>query len=329
MAKISDVSKRAGVSTATVSRAFSNPEKVTQATLEKVMKAVDELNYRPNNLARNLRTARSYGVLVLVPGLTNSFFSRVLLGIERAARDSQYSILLGDTHDEDFLEERFFQIVETRGADGIIHLAPNPSRKQSDSLNAVPIVYACGCMKTPAPSVRIDNIGAARTVVSDLIAKGHRRIACIAGPKGNSHVDERLEGYHAALKQADIEFDPDLLLYGDFQMSSGVACAKQLLSLKNPPTALFCMNDEMAMGALMLAHSKKITVPDQVAITGFDDISYAAHTSPGITTIAQPAERMGEEAFKALLRVIEDPNAAPEEIVLPFKFIQRGSSDAF
>ena len=327
MVKIRDVSALAGVSTATVSRAISQPDKVSEKTRKRVMKAIKELDYKPNNLARNLRTARSHSILVIVPGLTNDFFSSVLLGIDEAARDSEYSILLADTRDERQLEDRFFQMVQTRGADGIIHLAPNPSRKQDDRIKGVPIVYACGCSKTPAPSVRIDNISAAETIVRHLAQCGHERIACISGPKGNPHAEERLLGYQTALERHGLKYDSKLVQHGDFRINTGVSLTKKLLELRQPPTAIFCQNDEMAMGAVSAATERKLNVPSDLAVAGFDDIHFSAHLFPSLTTIAQPAEQMGREAFKALLKAIETPLADAEEVVLPYRFIRRGSTD--
>lgn len=326
MVKIRDVSALAGVSTATVSRAISQPDKVSEKTRERVMKAIKELNYQPNNLARNLRTARSHSILVIVPGLTNDFFSSVLLGIDEAAKDSKYSILLADTRDEEQLEDRFFQMVQTRGADGIIHLAPNPLRNQDDRIKGVPIVYACGCSKTPAPSVRIDNISAAETIVRHLAQSGHTEIACIAGPKGNAHTEDRLVGYHNELDRHGFKFNSQYLEYGDFRINSGVSLTKKLLDLEKPPTAIFCQNDEMALGAISAAMERKLNVPDDLAVAGFDDIHFSAHLFPSLTTIAQPAEQMGREAFKALVAAIENPLAETEEVVLPYKFIRRGST---
>ena len=326
MATILDVSRKAGVSTATVSRALSNPEKVSEATLRKVQKAVASLNYRPNSLARNLRTDKSSSVLVLIPGLANVFFSNVLLGIERAAKAAGYSVLLGDTRDKEQLEDEYYRLLETRVADGVIHLAPNQNRAAPEDRGDFPIVYACGSSHTPSPSVRIDNIEAARTVVADLIDNGHRTIACIAGRRNNPHVLDRMRGYRRALKDADLPLDNALVKYGDFSMGSGVLLTQELLQLRPRPTAIFCMNDEAAMGALEAIRGAKLNTPKDVAVTGFDDIVFAQYFSPSLTTIAQPAEQMGAAAFDMLLRAMHQEPFDPG-VVLPFEYLKRESSN--
>ncbi|GIX21847.1 MAG: DNA-binding transcriptional regulator CytR [Gammaproteobacteria bacterium] len=325
MSNIREVARLAGVSVATVSRALSHPEKVAPATLEKVQAAIAELDYRPNMLARNFRQARAFAIVVLVPDLSNSFFATVIRAIEDRAQQRGYVVLLGDTRDSRVRERSCLRLVETRLADGVIQLSPHATAHPDR--DEILCVYACGCENTPAPSVRIDNVRAARTVVEHLLALGHRRIGVISGLRDNPHSRDRLKGYKQALRAAGLAFEPSWVAEGDFTLASGLEAARRLLARREArPTALFCMNDEMAIGALRAAKTLGLEVPKQLSVTGFDDIRYAPYTDPPLTTVAQPAEAMGRAAADLLLDRIEQRAGDNELVVLPFEFIVRGST---
>lgn len=326
MSNIRDVAREAGVSVATVSRALSNPEKVAKKSLEKVHNAIAKMDYRPNMLARNFRSARSYAIVVLVPDIANPFYSLVIRSIEDRAQQKGYAVLLGDTRGTPERELEYIRRVETRLADGLIQLRPH----SSTSANVIPpdiaSVNVCGCETTTGPSIRIDNRGAARTMVNYLISLGHRRIGVISGLKDNPHAIDRLAGYKESLKEAGIAFDKDLVAEGDFTMWSGLNAAAQFCHMKEPPTAVFCMNDEMALGAIQTLKGHGFKVPEDISVTGFDDIAYAKYCDPSLTTISQPAEEMGKMAMDMLLRIIEGESLNQTECVLPSEFIIRKST---
>lgn len=306
MTNIREVARVSGLSTATVSRALKNPEIVAEATRERVLKAVKEVNYRPNMLARNFRSERSFALLVLVPGISNPFFSKVLQGIENAAQERGYSVLIGDTRDNPQREDQYLNLISSRLADGLIQLSPDYVDGDGNPRHFdFPVVHACGCELTPAPSVRIDNRGAARELVEHLIGKGHRRIAVISGPEGNPHAIDRVAGYREALEAAGITFDPSLLRNGKFTMASGAEAAASLLTLAELPTAIFSINDEMAIGAIQALSQHGLKIPEDMAVVGFDDIDFAAHSYPPLTTVRQPAEEMGAKACEVLIDQIE------------------------
>lgn len=323
MTTILDVARAAGLSTATVSRALSSPEKVAQKTREKVFKAVETVNYRPNMLARNLRSDRSFTVLVLVPGIENPFFGKVTAGIESTAWRRGYSVFLGDTRDSREREQHYSALVETRLADGVIQLSPDYDHAETPPY---PVIHACGCELTEAPSVRIDNAGATRELVDHLLAKGHRRIAVITGPVANPHTIDRLSGYRQGLEAAGIAFDPQLVVTGDFSMASGAAALPVILAMSPRPTAILSMNDEMAIGAIEALHQHGVDVPGAMAVTGFDGIGFAAHSTPPLTTIEQPAGAMGEKACELLIDWIETGKGDESVHVLPHRLIVRESS---
>lgn len=325
MSNIREVAHAAGVSVATVSRAITSPEKVSPASLKKVKDAIKAVGYRPNLLARNFRAAKSYAIVVLVPDITNPYFSQVIQAIEERAQQKGYAVLLGDTRESSKREQEYVNRVETRLADGVIQLRP---QSMSASEQNIPWVNACGCVGTPGPSVRIDNIGATKTVVDHLLALGHTRIGVISGLKDNPHTIDRLEGYKQSLSQAGIAFKKELIAEGDFTMWSGQNAAKQFFQLKERPSAICCMNDEMAIGAIQTLKAEGLRVPDDISITGFDDINYAKYWDPGLTTIAQPAEDIGKVAMDTLLRIIDGEDLSDQEIVLPTEFILRKSTAA-
>lgn len=327
MSNIRDVAKAAGVSVATVSRALSNPEKVSNTSLEKVHNAIKKIGYKPNMLARNFRSAKSFTIVVLVPDITNPFFSEVIRSIEDRAQQKGYAVLLGDTRDQPEREQDYIRRVETRLADGLIQLRPDDGSDPRTKIpEGVACVNACGCESTQGPRVRIDNRGAAKRIVDYLISLGHKRIGVISGLKSNPHTRDRMKGYEESLAQAGITIDPSLLVEGDFSIWSGLNGSKQFCTMKNPPTAIFCMNDEMAIGTLQTLKSNNFRVPEDISVTGFDDISYARYIDPSLTTVAQPAEDIGKQAMDMLLCLIEGRELAQIECVLPVEFILRGST---
>jgi len=326
MSNIRDVARLAGVSVATVSRALSNPEKVSPESLEKVHKAIAEVSYRPNMLARNFRSARAYAVVVLVPDIANPFYSLFIRALEDRAHQKGYAVLLGDTRGTPERELEYIRRVETRLADGIVQLRPSSEKSQNNIPPDVPCVNACGCEYTTGPAIRIDNRAAARSMVEYLISLGHKRIGVISGLKDNPHAIDRLEGYKEALASAGIPFEKELIAEGDFTMWSGLNAAFQFCNMKNRPTAIFSMNDEMAIGAMQTLKNQGFKIPDDISVTGFDDIAYAKYSDPALTTISQPAEEMGKMAMDMLLKVIEGEPLSQRECVLPTEFIIRKST---
>ena len=326
MSNIRDVARLAGVSVATVSRTLSNPEKVSPESLEKVHKAIAQVGYRPNMLARNFRSARAYAVVVLVPDIANPFYSLFIRALEDRAQQKGYAVLLGDTRGTPEREMDYIRRVETRLADGIVQLRPSSEKSQNNIPPDIPCVNACGCEYTTGPAIRIDNRAAAKTMVNYLISLGHKRIGVISGLKDNPHAIDRLEGYKEAIAEAGIPFEKDLIAEGDFTMWSGLNAAFQFCNMKNRPTAIFSMNDEMAIGAMQTLKNQGIRIPEDMSVTGFDDIAYAKYSDPSLTTISQPAEEMGKMAMDMLLKVIEGEPLSQRECVLPTEFIIRKST---
>src|SRR3954467_8598503 len=330
MSTIYEVAKRAGVSTATVSRVLSQPDLVTPDTRRKVMQAVEFLDYEPNSAAKNLRTLRTGKLLVTVPDISNPFFALILQGIEDAAQRDGYAVLLGDTQHDPEREDRYAMMLKRKEADGLIVLGHRLPKEASALVRAMaprcaPVVN--GCEFTPKlgiPSVHIDNAKAAAEAMDYLYRLGHRHIGIVTGPLASPLSRDRLRGAtaRAKLQKAEREF---IVTTGDFSIESGAACAERLLGRRERPTAIFCFNDEMAMGAVETAKRRGLRVPLDLSIVGFDAIRVARCIAPPLTTVAQPMRAIGEGTVALLLAIIASDARAPDSITLPHTLTIRAS----
>ncbi len=329
MATIQDVARAAGVSTATVSRTLSSPDLVTKATRTKVIAAVDRLGYSPNVAAKNLRTSKTNKILVAVPDISNPFFSQVIRGVEEAASAAGYSVLLGDTRFGEEHEEQLAAMLRRKEADGLIflgHRLPGSLANLAQKLGALsPIVN--GCEYSPdlgVPSAHIDNERAAAEVMEHLYALGHRRIGIVTGPLGSPLSGDRLAGVQAAAaRTGNWKLN---VVEGDFTIESGHDRTLELLDAEHPPTAIFCFSDEMAMGALGAIRERDLTCPEQISLVGFDDIRFARHLHPPLTTVSQPMETIGKEVVKLLLQVLSGETDIVRHVTLAHKLVVRGST---
>lgn len=328
MATIRDVSRESGLSTGTISKALSTPEKVSPKNLARVEAAIKKLNYKPNMLSQKFRKKTSNTIVVLVPDIANLFFAKVISGIETVAQKEGFSVLLGDTKDSIEREKEFVSMVETKLADGIINLRPY---KAGDALlpkEGIISVNASSCENTPGATVRIDNVQASQKVVEYLISLGHKRIGVISGLADNPHTVDRLKGYKKALSNFDIEYDADLIVEGDFNYWSGLSAAETFTRMANIPTAVFCMNDQMAIAAIKGFTDKGLKVPDDMSVTGFDDMNVSRYCTPTLTTVAQPAEKIGEKSAELLFELLSGVKPKVTEHILPYEFVIRESTSA-
>lgn len=334
MANIKDVAKLAGVSTATVSRTLSSPDTVAEATRERVMQAIRACGYVTNALASNFRRRRSQNVVVLVPNIGNAFFAKIIQGIEVVAIESGYRILLGDTQQSSERERAYCELFYQRQVDGVISLGRNipfeyDRRRKTPDPKWPPIVMVSeyeGAVSLP--KVGIDNQLAAREMVQHLLQLGHCDIGYIDGPEDSPLSWQRLAGYRQALGEAGIPVRETLIRRGDFTLGSGHAAAQHLLARRNRPTALFCANDEMAIGAMNTARSLGLNIPDDLSVAGFDDIEFAAFCYPPLTTVHQPRGLIGGTAMTLMLDLLGDDAVADAPVVLPHELIIRNSTAA-
>ncbi|PLT34484.1 LacI family DNA-binding transcriptional regulator [Bacillus sp. V5-8f] len=328
MVRIVDVARKANVSTATVSRVLSKSGNVKKDTTERVLKAIESLNYQPNILARQLRRLETKTILVVVPDITNTFFSKVLRGIESVAIDSGYQVLLGDTLNDAERESGYLNILRQKKADGMILLTARVDGEVvEDVAKQYPVVIACEYTEgTTIPTVSIDNVSSARKATEHLISLGHKRIATITGPFDSVLGRDRLKGFQQAMAQHGIPMDSLLVQEGDFTFESGYNVMQKLLALNVPPTAIFAANDEMAIGAIKAVKSKGLGVPKDISVVGFDDIKFASIFEPSLTTIAQPSYEIGKKAIQLLIKLINKDELDKNQYILEDKLIVRDSS---
>lgn len=329
MSNIREVAELAGVSVATVSRALQQPELVSLKTRNKVLAAVKQAGYKPNLMAVKFRQGKSHNLVVLVPTVANVFFARVISGMQQAAHQRQYSLLLCNTQADPQLEVSYARMVQTSQADGLIQLrANNPfAQLEFQTEGLLPMVNLCEVLdKIACPTVVLDNRAAACAMTEHLLALGHRRIAMIKGPARSPLTRDRVAGYRDALQAANVPFAEELLCPGDFTLQAGHKAAGELLQLAEPPSAIFCENDEMAIGAIQRLKQQGLRVPDDVSVAGFDDISFAAFCDPPLTTIAQPAEEFGSTAVNLLIDLLEGKLSKAPKVILPFELIKRSST---
>lgn len=321
-----DVARLAGVSTATVSRILNSPDAGRPETRRRVAAAVKKLGYEPNVSARNLRINRTATIIVVLPDINNPFFSFIVRGIEDVAHEQGFSVLLCNTDNDLQRELQYTKIIGRRGADGAIVLTARVSSPHILKMaERVPVVLACEYIDGAVSQVSIDNVGAAMDATRHLIQLGHRRIAYVNGPPDVILSRDRLRGYTLALQQAGLPVLEELIAPGTFYLESGVEAARRLLGLPEPPTAVFCANDEMAIGFIRAAEAMGRRVPDDVAVVGFDDIRFASFYRPALTTVAQPMYEIGRRAAQLLLDQVGGKADGPQSIVLPHRLVVRES----
>jgi DNA-binding LacI/PurR family transcriptional regulator len=338
-----DVADRAGVSLQTVSNYVNGRfNLMSPETRDRVGGELERLGYRPNAAARSLRAKRSMtlGFLVLDEGarfLADPMTDLIIAGIGDVARDHGYSLLIQAARpDPEDIDGLFAPLLEERVDGAFLFLSGPPSIRRRTirrmvSLGFVFVVFEQAPARVPVVSVTADNRGGARALARHLIAAGHRRIAFISTRAPWPMVEERLRGYHDALREAGIARDPALELSdGVWAPADGSAMADRLLGLESPPTAIMCGNDLLALGAVRAARVRKLRVPKDVAVTGFNDFEFAQFADPPLTTVAVPGYELGKLGAEGLIAQLgrgeESVPAAGRRLTLPVEVKLRGSA---
>lgn len=306
---VQDVAKEANVSVATVSRAISNPEVVSVQTSQRVQAAIVRTGYRVNHTARNLRRKTSGAVLVQVPNLGNPFFSQILAALNAAFAKSGYAVLVSDTAVLDAPGRQAVDYLLDGRVDGVVCLDCSMAGEDLAPLNNTAlehnIVFACEWLEeTSHTSVRSDNARGAWLAVDHLHALGHRQIAHITGPADNVLTLARREGFTDAINTLTLPRKDDWIIHGDFSVGSGWTAAEAILAMQDPPTAVFCASDMVALGLISGLRAAGIAVPDDISIVGFDDIELTSYSEPALTTIRQDRTALGERAAHHLLQAL-------------------------
>lgn len=329
-ATIKDIASEVGVSPATVSRALSDTGLVAEPTLSRIREAARRMDYRPNVSARNLRTQRSMAVLLVVRDVGNSFYLEILKGVETAAREAGYSVLMGNTENNPDREIEYFDMLRDGHADGMILMTGKlPARDgYAEPAATLPVVVALEAVDgSGLPHVMIDNEASSQAAVEHLIALGHRRIAHITGPIPEIMALRRRNGYRKAMAKAGLPVLPGSEVIGDYLLHTGESLCRRLMRLPHPPTAIFVANDEMAFGVINELRRMGLEVPRDVSVVGFDDLFLSQAFYPPLTTVSQPRTEIGRMAMEQLLRVLSGEGAAPM-IEMPTELKVRGSTAA-
>lgn len=326
---IKDVARRSGVGIATVSRVLNGSPSVRPATRERVLAAIRDLDYRPNQAARQLVTSRTHAIGVLLPFLTRPFFVEVLRGIEAVIAESSYQLIIFNGESLERREHYFGAMPFLGRLDGLIVLSLPLS--EHDSARLLKARLAAVLIDTGAPgfcSVTIDNLAGTRLAVDHLVERGHRRIGFIGGPLrphlGLSVNRQRLEGYRRAMAAHGLAPERDWERETGDGRAGGRSAMQALLDLPAPPSAVFASTDELAFGALDALQQRGLRAGGDLALVGFDDLELSAYV--GLTTVRQPMERMGREAAELLLARLADPAAPIEQRQVPLSLVARASS---
>ncbi|MBT3150731.1 LacI family DNA-binding transcriptional regulator [Streptomyces sp. CHD11] len=335
MATMADVARTAGVSVATVSHVLNNTRPVRPHTRRAVLDAIEELGYTPNTLARSLVTSRTRSIGLAVSAISNPFFTEILQGVEAAALEHGYSLLIADPHDDPDHERKVVQLLHERRVEGLI-VAPSA---QPHALltylgrHRVPTVFLDRLVRTPTAGgegLRFDQVCAESTaptagLVTHLAGLGHRRIGLVAGLPGLSTTAERITGYRHGLAAAGLPYDERLLVHGDSETAGAERATTTLLALHAPPTALVTANNAMTIGALRTLRDHGLSVPRDIALCCFDDFAWADLFSPRLTAVAQPSREIGSRAVRVLLERLAEPDRPTRTEQLPCAFVHRTS----
>ncbi len=328
MTTIVDVAARAGVSTATVSRVLSGAQPARQATQDRVLAAVRELDYRPSGVARALKRSETRTIGLLITDIGNPFFPQIVRAVEDEAHARGYGVILCNAADDPERELAYIELLLERRVDGLIVASARTTRRHADRLARVPMPVVL--VNSDAPGSGLAGITTAhrhgaRLATEHLIGLGHRRIAHISAPRAQA-ARLRRSGVTDALRAAGLSAASLPVAQGDEHVEGGARAAQLLLAEGRQPTAIVCYNDLTAVGALRAVRRAGLRVPEDISLTGFDDIEMAAWTDPPLTTVRQPTDALARWAVGRLADALPGGRPGPERVTLEPTLVVRGSS---
>lgn len=315
-ATMKDIAKLTGLGLATISSYF-NGGNVREKNRKKIEEAIEELHYEVNEVARNLKTNATRTIGVVIPELNNVFCAEIISGMEDILRNHGYATIICDCRTDRRLEREAVEFLSRKRVDGIINMPVDTEGKHLKAFQKTgkPIVLIDRKIQgVSCDSVLVDNEQAAMDAVRLLYEKGHRNIGIIGGPEEISTAQERLKGYHSALKELGLPVQESLIVHGDYTIQGGVRAMEELAE-KNPRmTAVFVTNYEMTMGAVIGLNELGICIPDQISLVGFDNLPFAKACNPKLTIVSQPTEKIAEKAAGIMLKRLENGDEFPEYI---------------
>lgn len=332
MSTIQDVARLAGVAPITVSRAINNSGYVSAETRRKVEAAIAQLNYVPNTVARSLRLKQTHTLALVLTDIANPFWTTVARSVEDASNEAGFSVFYCNTDESVAKQDAYLRALMERRVDGVLLVPAQLDAELIPWLQSqdTPVVVIDRRVSHRAVDVvRCDARDGALKLVQHLLGLGHRRIAVLSGPETVSTAADRVAGYRQAMVKAGIDVVPEWVRYGEFTQASGYDTAQQLLRLDPRPTALFGVNNFIALGALRAARDARLRVPEDLSLVAFDDFASEYVVEPFLTVVEQPAAEMGRRATELLLaRMRKDSPPEYQEIVLPTRVIVRKSTAA-
>jgi DNA-binding LacI/PurR family transcriptional regulator len=330
---IRDVARLAGVSITTVSEALSGNRPVHSDTAARVHAAVEQLGYRPNRVAASMVTRATRTLGLMVPDIANPFFASLVCEVEHAAIVRCYTTVACSSRSNEDLEERYLDLLLDNQVDALIYdgdherLRPRLERLAERGTVVVLMDRIDGLTSGPFVCVSSDHTAGGELAARHLLDLGHRRMGVVAGPLRLETIIARLSGFRSALESEGIDLGPDLIYHArDFTLEEGVSVVEQLLNAQPDVTAIFCENDLIALGAMRVAHERGINVPEDISIVGYDDIFVSRLVTPGLTTIRQPVDQLGDAAVSAIVRILEKSDPPPTSVTLPVELVVRESS---
>ena len=324
---IRDVARQAGVSHQTVSRVINGSEEVLPETRAVVEAAIEQLGYRPSAIARSMARGSTHTLAIISPNLTDYTFASVIEGAEVEARQHNYFVLSSSASDVQAFQGLVDELVGHRRVDGLIVINPYADERYEFLPKDFPVVFVgARSHDENVCSISLDDQKVAYEATQHLISLSHKRIALVTGPMEEDCSQDRLEGFQRALKESGISFDQSLVFEGDWSASSGSEALMDFVRKGNLPTAVFAQNDRMAMGVMRAARDANLKVPDQLSVIGVDDMPLSSYFDPPLTTMRQDMPRIGQEATRMLLDIIQKKNTDLREVKLPAQLVVRQST---
>ena len=329
---IHDIARELNISASTVSRALNDNPRISLKTKERIKEVADNLGYRPNTLASNLRHKKSNTIGIVVPLINRHFFSSVISGVEDIAFKAGYNVVISQSNDLLAKEINIVQSMFSNRIDGlIISIAMQTNSFEHLRIfrkKNIPLVFFDRVVpEIEADKIVVDDFAGGFRVTQHLIDQGYQRIAHLAGTQSLMTYQDRKNGYAEALRVNGIPYDESLVIINSLTSDQGVFAVEQLMNLPQPPDAIFCGNDTTALSSMIYLRDKGIRIPQDLGIVGFSNEPFSKVVSPSISTIAQPGFEMGQMSAELLIRQIETKERTYQTIVLPTELIIRESSD--
>lgn len=323
---IKDIAKKAGVSHTTVSRALNGNPSIPEKTAQSIKELAESMGYFPSAAARGLRTKRSHAIGVIVSRIDNPYFGEIVLGIEDALKQTGYSLFVASSHMDFSIEKNIIHSFAEHRVDGVIICSVTIDTQHANFLKQYGMPIAVVNNESPdefSCSIAHDDVDGARQLTQYMLSLGHQNIAYFGNALAKRINHDRLSGFCEAIEQTGFMIDQKLILeFPGGEIENGVVAMNKLIQSTNLPTAVFCFNDLMAIGALKVLNDNGIKVPEEISITGFDNIPFSGYTFPPLTTFDQPKRNIGSEAARMLLDLLNSKGSTENKA--PLSRIMRG-----